>query len=454
MKRAMLICVCTVILPLTAFAGEAGDVESISLTIYNDNLALIKEVRGFSIEDGVGNYTLADVSGQLRPETVHLSIDGLAVELLEQNYDYDLVSREKLLSKFIGKQILVIDDEHGQQFAGTLLSVAGGIVLESDGQILLNPPGRVVLPPGAADELLLRPTLSWMLWSPKAKSTKGEITYLSGGLSWDADYVLMLNADDSAADIEGWVTISNYSGTTYKDAELKLIAGDVNRVPEYYVQVLDSRIGDLKMALPMAAPGGFEEEAFFEYHLYDLQRPSTLRNSQQKQIGLLTANSVPITKLYIFQGQYGGDVQVKVEFTNDEESGMGMPLPKGTVRVFKEDREGDAQFVGEDSIDHTPRDEEVRLYIGNAFDITGEAVQMDYKDIGKGYIESYKVTLKNHKESEDVVVTVPIYVGGDWSMTASNFSYEMKDAFSAEFEVPVEADGETVLEYTYKVVWK
>lgn len=441
------------LLPAAALAASAGDVEEVALTIYNDELALIRETRTLSLDQGTQALALSEVSGQLRPETVHLQVDGLALELLEQNYDYDLVSRDKLLQKFIGRQIEIVDDEHGNTFSGELISVSGGPILRSmDGQILVNPPGRVVLPSGAADGLLLKPTLSWLVHSPQARSVPAEVTYLSGGLSWEADYVLMLNAADTAAGLEGWVTVQNYSGTTYDNARLKLIAGDVNRVPEYDY-MMDAG-AEPEMMLEGRGAGGFEEEEFFEYHLYDLQRATTLRNNQQKQIGLLTAADVPVNKLFLFQGQYGGDVRVNVELTNSEENNMGMPLPAGTVRVFKEDSKGDAQFVGEDRIDHTPRDEDVRLYIGNAFDIVGETRQADYQDLGKGYSEAYEVTLKNRKESEDVVVTVEIEVYGDWQMTSSNYDYTQPEAFKAEFKVPVKAGEEVVLEYAYKVVWR
>ena len=444
---------CLAFVPLTAWAAEAGEVEQVSVTIYNDDLALIREVRNLDLDTGVQNVTLSEVSGQLNPQTVHLSLPaGYEVALLEQNYDYDLVSRDKLLTKFIGKPIALIDDEHEQRFEGTLLSVSGGVVLDSNGTILLNPPGRVELPAGAADDLLLKPTLSWLLYSPQRARTDAEITYLSGGLTWNADYVLELNADDTAAGMEGWVTISNYSGTTYDEAELKLIAGDVNRVQENYD--MEYKMAEEPMMADGLGGGGFEEEEFFEYHLYDLQRPTTLRNSQQKQISLLSAQEVPVKKLFVVNGQYGGDVQVMVEFTNDEESDLGMPLPAGTVRVFKADSGGDVQFVGEDWIDHTPKDEDVRLYIGNAFDIVCEATQTEYEDLGNGYSEEYEVSLRNHKEKDDVVVTVEVQVWGDWRIVRSNYDYEMDDAWTAQFEVPVPADGEATLEYKYRVTWE
>jgi hypothetical protein len=452
-RSLLLLCLLLMAFPLgEALAGSAGNVSSVSLTVYNDNLALIKEVRPLSLDSGVQDVVLTDVSGQLLPQTVHLKLPGShSVDLLEQNYDYDLVSSDKLLQRFIGKQIILVNDEKGTELRGTLLSVNGGMVLDVDGQVMLNPPGRVILPQGAADELLLKPTLSWKLASPDSLNADAEISYLSTGLSWTADYVLVLAQDDKSAGMEGWVTMSNYSGTTYQDARLKLVAGEVNRAPE------EKDMYRMAEAAPMAADGagaGFEEESFYEYHLYDLQRPTTIRNNQQKQIGLLTAAGIPTKKLMLFNGQSGGDVRVMVEFTNDEESQLGMPLPAGTVRVYKADSHSDLQFVGEDRIEHTPKDETVRLYTGNAFDIVGETTQTEYKDLGKGYQESYKVVLKNHKESEDVVVTVQMQVWGDWEMISSNYDYRMKDAFTAEFDVPVKADSEVELNYAYRVTWK
>jgi hypothetical protein len=445
------ICACICILPALAWASQAGDVEGVALTIYNDNLALIRETRQFELSSGTQNLELMDVSGQLRPETVHLTLPaGWDVALLEQNYDYDLVSSDKLLEKFVGKQITLVDDEHNLTTTGTLLSVADGLVLNHDGEILLNPPGRIVLPTGAADGLLLRPTLSWLVHSPRAGSPKAEIAYLSGGLAWNADYVLMLNADDKAAGLEGWVTVNNNSGTDYKDAKLKLVAGQVNQVHkdemmDYSTQPAAEAAGE---------GGGFVEEQFFEYHLYDLQRPTTLRNNQQKQVGLLTAADIPIKKLLLFDGQNGGDVRVNVEFMNSETNGMGLPLPAGTVRVFKQDSSGSAQFIGEDAIEHTPKDEKVSLFVGNAFDIKGETVQTSYEDIGNGYKEARKITLKNHKENEDVTVTVRVEVYGDWKFITTNYDYKMVDAFHAEFEVPVKAGGEAELDYEFRVTWK
>ncbi|MEZ5338980.1 MAG: DUF4139 domain-containing protein [bacterium] len=461
MKRnpATLLFVCALLaysaMPLPASAKEAGAVSDLYITIYNGDLALVKEKRSFNLANGRQQFTLDNVSGRLNPSTVHLAFpEGVEFELLEQNFDYDLVNMDKMLEKFIGRELTLIDDYNKTEQRVTLLSTAGGrVVRDASGQILLNPPGRVVLPAGSADELLLRPTLSWDLWSGSSGTQTGEISYLSGGLDWKADYVVMLNADDTAADIEGWVTLTNNSGTTFENANLKLVAGDVNRAQEYDEMPMDGEFERYAMAQE-AAPGGFEEESFFEYHLYDLQRPTTIRNSQQKQIGLLTAAGVGTEKLFVFDGRYGGDVSVKVQFENSEENNMGMPLPKGIVRVFKADSKGQAQFVGEDRIDHTPRDEDVRLTIGNAFDIKGETVKQDYKDIGSGYTETWEITLKNHKESEDVTVTVPFAIWGDWDILSASTDYVKKDANTAEFRVDVPADGETKFTFQYRVVWR
>lgn len=442
-----------VLMNMPASAKDTGEVSDLYITVYNGNLALIKEMRQFQLSEGTQSFTLSDVSGMLNPATVHLAFPaGVDFSLLEQNFDYDLVDSNKLLQKFIGRNITLFNDSDKSSLNVTLLSVDGGkVVQDGNGRILLNPPGRVILPEGSADELLLRPTLSWDLWSGTSGSFPGEISYLSGGLDWNADYVVMLSDDDKSADVEGWVTLSNYSGTTFKDASLKLVAGDVNRAPEPQMAMLG-------MAMPASAPmpkeESFQEESFFEYHLYDLQRPTTIRNNQQKQIGLLTADGIATKKLFVFDGRNGGDVAVKMEFENSEENSMGMPLPKGVVRVFKADSRGQAQFIGEDRIDHTPRDEDVRLRVGNAFDVKGETVRKDYKDIGKGYTETWEITLKNHKQSEDVVITVPFQIYGDWSIIESTAKYEKKDANTAEFQIPVPADGESSFTFQYKVIWK
>jgi hypothetical protein len=435
-------------------ATEASPVEGVSLTVYNDNLSLIREQRTFVLAPGQQTLVLTDVSGQLQPQTVHLAMpQGPELDLLEQNFDYDLVDQNKLLSKFIGQEIALVNDANNSAIFGTLLSVNGGVIVKSGDHLLLNPPGRIVLPASAADGLLLRPTLSWLVDSPSGGTHQAEISYLSGGLDWNADYVLMLNPDDSAGDLEGWVTLNNNSGTTYTNADLKLVAGEVNRVrPQGGAG--GARLDSQYQRGRTKTKDGFQEQSLFEYHLYELGRQTTIKNNQQKQIGLLTANGFPLKKRFLFDGNNGGDVHVSVEFKNEAEHGLGLPLPAGTVRVFKQDQSGQSQFVGEDRIEHTPRKDEVRLYIGNAFDIKGETTRTDYKDLRKGYSEAYKVHLKNRKLTEDAVITVEHSIGGDWTVTSSSLPYSKKDADTIQFEVPVKADSEVELTYAYKVEWK
>ena len=433
-----------------AFAAAVSGPESVAITVYNSDLALIRETRSFTLAGGAEVIEITDVSGQLNPATVHFGFtDGSEFQLLEQNYDFDLVNTDELLRKFTGKTVKLVDASTQQTLTGRLLSASAGTVLEApDGSIFLNPPGRFVLPQGAADGLLLRPTLSWLIDAAAGAHT-GEISYLSGGLSWQADYVLHLNSDTTAGAIEGWVTLSNYSGTTYKDAQLRLVAGEVNRVVDEEPRLRTAAVPEA-MPAPAAA---FQEEQLFEYHLYGLQYPTTLRNSQVKQIGLLQAAAVPLTKQLYFDGINGGDVSVYVKLRNEEAAGLGMPLPEGTVRVFQNDRSGAAQFIGEDRIKHTPKDEEVKLKLGNAFDIVGETTRQTYSDRKDGWDGSWLVKLRNHKR-EDVLVIVTATLWGEWKVTQSSLPYQQQDAFTIEFQVHVPAEGSSELSYNVSSFWR
>ncbi len=452
MKRILLTALLA-ILAITAgsaaLAAEVGTVDDVALTVYNQNLALVREVRTFSFEEGLNFLTLTGVPSAIDTTSVHFKPLQGEVQLLEQNYDYDLVSRNKLLQKYIGHVITVVDEDGGRK-DGTLLSVTDGVVVEHKGKILLNPPGSLELPslPGG---LLLRPTLEWQVFSPRAFTTSGEVSYLSTGLSWSADYVAMLSDSEKLADLEGWVTMTNNSGASYENAKLKLVAGEIHRArPPMPVR------GKMLAEAEMVADGaGFAEEAFFEYHLYTLQRRTTIRDRQEKQISLLTGNNIPVTKIYTYDPDWRGDnVEVRIEFKNSEQNGIGIPLPAGRVRVFKRDSEGMAQLVGEDNIGHTPKDEMVRLLLGNAFDIKGEKTQTDYLDKHRGYQASYEVVLRNHKD-ESVFVLVPHHIGhANWKVVSSSLDYTKKDATTIEFRVPVAADGEAKLTYTLDVWWR
>ena len=433
--------------PALAGAAEVGKVQDVMLTVYNQNLALVKETRAFDFTQGLNYLTLSGVPSAIDTTSVHFKALSGMVELLEQNYDYDLVSRNKLLMKYIGETITIRNGDDVKQVK--LLSVADGLVVEDHGKILLNPPGDIELPslPGG---LLLQPTLEWQVNSPKAYSTLGEVSYLTGGLSWNADYVVMLSDNEKLGDLEGWVTMHNTSGASYEDAKLKLVAGEIHRATPFAAPSADR----LTMAFEAADAKSFEEETLFEYHLYTLQRPTTIKDNQDKQISLLTAQDIPMTKVYTFDPDWrGNNVEVRVEFKNSQENRVGMPLPAGRVRVFKRDSEGSAQLVGEDNVPHTPKDEMVRLLLGNAFDVKGEKVQTNYIDKKTGYQQSFEVIIRNHKK-EDIVVVVPQHIGyANWKIVASSIEYRKTDALNIEFKVPVKADGETKLTYTMDVWW-
>jgi hypothetical protein len=442
----LVLCAASVI----ASAAEVGGVDDVALTVYNQNLALVKETRAFSFASGLNFLTLTGVPSAIDTTSVHFKPLAGAVTLLEQNYDYDLVSRTKLLQKYIGATVTVIDD-NGERTRGTLLSVSDGIVIDAGGKVLLNPPGYLELPslPGG---LLLQPTLEWQVHSPKSYATKGEVSYLTTGLSWNADYVVMLSDSEKLADLEGWVTMHNSSGAAYENARLKLVAGDIHRAP-----APRPARGKMLAEAEMVADGmgGFAEEAFFEYHLYTLDRRTTINNNQDKQISLLEGSNIPTAKIYTYDPDWRGDkVEVRIEFKNSEQNDIGIPLPAGRVRVFKRDSEGMAQLVGEDAIDHTPKDEMVRLLLGNAFDIKGEKTHTDYVDLRQGFRGSYEVVLRNHKK-EAVTVLVPHHIGyANWKVLASSLDYTKKDATTIEFAVPVKPDGETKLTYTVEAWWR
>jgi len=442
-----------------------ADQKSVSLTIYNDNLGLVKDVRSIELKNGVQNLWFEGVAGQIDATSVHIrSLDAPnALRVLEQNFEYDLISPDKLMEKYIGQNVeLVTTREDGTETTvqARLVGTQGGYVYElSDGKIAVNPPGRVVLP-ALPSGLISKPSLVWMLDASKTKQTV-EASYLTGGIGWKADYVAVLNADDSKLDLSGWVTINNTSGATYNDAELKLVAGDVNRVqPEETFKVTAADAMHVRGGRPALQ---FQQESFFEYHLYTLERRATIQDNQTKQIELLSAENATTKKTFVVAQGWGyryyrvDDVEhpkvgVYISLENSKKNQMGMPLPKGTVRVYKQDSKGSLQFIGEDSIDHTPEDETMRVKLGDAFDVVAERVQTSFEDLSGGHLYrmSYKVTLRNHK-SENITVSVVEPIVGDWNITASSHKYVKESAQRVRFDVPVAAKGNAELTYTVEV---
>ncbi|HTY21231.1 MAG TPA: DUF4139 domain-containing protein [Geobacteraceae bacterium] len=476
MKRINLITAATVFLVGAAISAAAGnsppqmaattqaDQTGVALTVYNDNLGLVKERRSIKLSRGVAELRFMDVASQIIPTSVQITsiADPASLRVLEQNYEYDLMSPQKLMDKYVGKEVKLYQknpySEREEVVTATLLANNNGPIYRIGNEITFNHPGRVILP-GLPESLIAQPTLVWLLENGLSKPQSIEASYLTNGISWKADYVMTLNEDDSRADLNGWVTIDNRSGATYNNAALKLVAGDVNRVREDRTRMLAG-----KAMLAEAAPAPqFKEEGFFEYHMYTLQRPSTLKDNQSKQISLLTADSIPVKKelllrgdSYYYLGQYGeiGEnkkVGVFVEIANREDQKLGMPLPRGTVRVYKRDRSGSLQFVGEDSIDHTPRDEKVRIKVGDAFDVVGSRKQTDWKKIARDTYESaFEITIKNHKK-EDVTVRVLEPIPGDWQILSSSHDHKKEDAHTAEFNIPVKKDGEAKLTYRVRM---
>jgi len=429
--------------------------ESVEVTVYNSDLGVVKEARSIKLTDGLNDYSFEGVASKIDPTSVKLTSSDGSFQVLEQNYEYDLVSKEKLLQKFLGKKITaykVVGDTK-EQVEGKLLSSSGSelILQKDDGSLQVVSVNDLTLPT-LPEGLIVKPTLEWIIENVQAGDKQAQLSYMTSGMSWNADYILVSNIDDTKMDYNGWVTVTNNAGTTFKDARLKLVAGDVNRVVEQPTDMED------RMYATGAKSDGsqFTQENLFEYHMYDLQRPTTLADQEQKQISLLSTTGASVEKEYVYEntgGWYGSSdnkkVQVKLNFKNSKVNGLGMPLPKGKVRVFKTDSGGKLQFVGEDSIDHTPEDETVRILTGNAFDIVGERKQMSVKDLGCQYEVAWQVTLRNHK-SEDVKVTVLEHAYWDWTITVENYQHVKESNQNIKWFLPVKAGGESTLSYTIR----
>jgi len=448
----------------------ARDRQSVNITVYNSNLGLVRETRRLTLPNGQIALRFADVTAQIRPETVHLAslTAPASLRILEQNYQYDLLNPAKLLDKFVGKEITLVlrhyqnNTESFEPVQATLLSNNGGQVWRINGQIVINPSNIAEMRfPDLPKNLVATPTLVWDVENRETGSQTIEASYLTGGMNWRADYVLLVNADDTKGDLQGWVTLTNGSGATFEDARLQLVAGDVNRVREQ----LQFAAGALRAADMAKSESQFQEQGFFEYHLYTLQRPATIRDNETKQISLLEAAGFDVKKEFVLNGQryyYTGynnpgqpikeKVGVYIQVRNSQQNKLGMPLPAGTIRLYKKDDKGNQQFIGEDRIDHTPKDEDVRVKVGDAFDIVAERKQTDYRVVVSGhmYEYAYEIKIRNHKDGPvTVVVNEPI--GGDWEMVASTCKAEKTAAFAAQFQVPVAKDGEATLAYRVRV---
>jgi hypothetical protein len=438
----------------------------VGLTIYNNNFAVVKERREMDFDAGVNTVKFTDVASAIDPTSVNfkcLSSPG-AVSILEQNYEYDLVNTASLLKRYIDKTVIVqirgSGSDTGTRTSGILSAAVGNDLILRDagdrGELEIISRGvveRISLAETPQD-LVTKPTLVWLAGADKRGSELCQVTYTTGAINWKADYSAVLNENEDKLDLTGWVTIDNKSGAGYKDAIIKLIAGDVRRVTE---PPISRRREAYAVGLKGAAEAGFEEKPFMEYHLYTLGRKSTINNNQVKQIELIApARDVPVKKLYIYEWRKKPNkVQIKLEFENKEENHLGIALPKGKVRVFKKDpADGMLEFVGEDAIDHTARKEKVSLYIGDAFDIVGEHTMTDSEHRRRYRREAHKIELRNRKtESVTIYVDEKFPAHFNWKITNATHDYEKRDAGTARFKVAVKADSTQTLEYTVTQTW-
>ncbi|MEN6372664.1 MAG: DUF4139 domain-containing protein [Armatimonadota bacterium] len=480
MKRLLTILAVLMVAATTAMASQTATPKGVQLTVYNGNFALVKDTRAIKLNQGINSIEVSDVASQIDPTSILIKslTSSSSFSILEQNYQYDLINPENILNKSVGQRVTFTSfDANGKPYtqSGVLLSPVsnGGVVIRTDdGNLVLSPQGQISLlkmPEG----LHPKPTLNWLLTSDKAGEQQAEISYLTDGIGWKADYVVLVNKDDSALDLSGWVTLNNQCGATYNDAKLTLIAGDVRRIQE---SRRDKGAVVYEAALP-AQSSQFEEKSFFEYHMYTMERPTTIRDNETKQLSLLNAANANVTKELIYDargdwfrnwwypGRADGDpgsgyntsnyhkVNVVLQVMNSKQNHMGMPLPAGKIRVYKLDDQGAQQFIGEDTIDHTPKDEKIRLHLGDAFDVVGDYKRTGYQKISKNTVEeSFEVKIRNHKETP-VEVKVVDHVWSDWKVLKSSSNYTKKDAQTIEFPVKVPANGETTVTYTIRTTW-
>ncbi len=432
----------------------------VSVTIYNQDLGLVKDVRVLEFKKGRSIIKFTDVAARIDPTSVHFKPVNPSdrVSILEQNYQYDLVSSTKILQKYVDEEIELFTKAagpmgQGKSYKGRLLSYS------NDNVTLQEPEGAIRIVrleevrdlyfPSLPEGLITKPTLVWLLDSQVSGKRKAEVSYLTSGINWHAEYVAVVDQRDENLELAGWVSIDNRSGATYEDAKVKLIAGEVHRVRE---ERIPPRLAKGYVADVAAAPQ-FEEKAFFEYHLYTLLRPATIKDNEIKQVSLFPSANVKTKKIFTYDGaRYESKVRVELEFKNSESAGLGMPLPQGKIRVYKEDVDKALEFVGEDRINHTPKNEKVRVFLGNAFDIVGERKKTDFKKISDDITEeSYQIKLRNHKEEAvEVVVVEHLYSYTEWEIRESTFEYEKKDANTIEFKIHLDKDQEVVLNYTVR----
>ncbi len=497
---------CLLIAVLLAACGVAA--AQPSLTVYNQDFAVVRDSLALDLKSGTNEVRVTDITAHMEPDSVILRDPAgkRALQILEQNYRADPVSQGLLLSLYEGKEIdfLVTDRDgqtstvrgrivrsgyvphqsgmqrYGQQYRQTQRTYASGSagqpIIEVDGQLRFNLPGQPLFP-ALTDDTILKPTLHWILATDRAGKLDAELSYVTGGMSWEADYNLLAPTEGDTVDVIGWVTMDNQTGRTFENARIKLMAGDVSKVQPDQV-VMYARAGAMDMGGPVAP---VSEKAFEEYHLYTLARPTTLHDRETKQVEFLRAEGVQAQRLYIYDGakidrnryrgyspenlrnnrDYGTQSNPKVwvmkEFKNTKENHLGIPLPRGRVRFYRQDDDGQLEFTGENLIDHTPRDETVRVYTGDAFDLVGERIRADFQtDRGNEWLdESFEIKLRNRKEEGTVEVRVVehLYRWINWEITEKSNTFLKTDSQTVEFRLQVPAGEEKVVTYKVHYTW-
>ncbi len=452
-------------------ATSLNDQTDLNVTVYNSNIALVRDVRQLTLPTGTFRLKLIDIAATVNPATVHFRslTDPEKLGVIEQNYEYDLLEPAKLLHKYVGKEVTLVrtyqdsgTTKH-EEVKAILLADNNGPVWKIGNDIVTGMYAESYRFPEVPANLFDRPTLLMSLENSSPRKQQIEASYLASNLSWNADYVLTVARDDRAADLDGWVTLANNSGTAFHNARLQLVAGDLNRLP---MSTRNAVMEDRTMALKATAAPQFQQESFSEYHLYTLGRKTSVEDKETKQISLLEGTGVPVEKIFVVNGQnyyyhnrqnpgspLKDPVMVYYKFKNEEKAGLGMPLPAGNVRVYQKDSRGGILFVGEDRINHTPKDENVTVHIGNAFDVVAEHKQTDYKAISDRVWEmEFEITLRNHKDSP-ITVQVNEPIGGDWEMLSSTHKFTKTAAWAAQFNVPVDKNGTSVLKYRIRAHW-
>lgn len=448
----------------------------VALTVYNNDQGLVRETRTLTLDEGTHEVTLTDVAARIDTTSVKIkSLTDPATRVLEQNFRYDGLMLERMLVNFLDREIRIID-RAGIEHNGQLLAIgetttptiqrpnpatSNDLILLEQNQhgkkiVLVEGGPKQILVPAVDQSLVLVPTLAWLVNAEKAGEHTIELSYLTGGISWSADYTLVFTDESDKADLNGWVTLTNHSGADYLEAKLKLVAGDVNRVQEHVPQ----REVYFAKAADVVAQGAFVERGMFEYHLYELQRPADVLNNEQKQVELLSAPGIQIERRYIYDVNRDAEkVSVELRFKNEEANQLGIPLPKGRIRTFSKDADETMQFVGEASIDHTPKDEKIELEVGKSFDLRGERRIVETKDSEmfgqRTHTETVEIKLRNHKDKAATIRVREQAAQGarNWEIVKSTHKYEKKDAFVVEFPIDVQPNGEVVLTYTIERSW-